>query len=132
SKKQRELVIKPSGFDIDAQQSRGVTIGHDVPEDQWQQALQSALDGFDQGASILQKFHKGARLPFRYHDFYADEVKPMHGRVLLRPYYYVIGDEARLAGTQCVACPADKKILHGMTDAVLVPTAVREPEPSAV
>ena len=132
SKKQRELVIKPSGFDIDAQQSRGVTIGHDVPEDQWQAALQSALDGFGEGASILQKFHKGTRLPFRYLDFHADEVKPMHGRVLLRPYYYVIGDEARLAGTQCVACPADKKILHGMTDAVLVPTAVREPEPSAV
>lgn len=131
SKKQRELVIKPSGFNINAQQSRGVTIGHDVPEDQWQQALQAALDGFETGPSILQEFHKGARLPMRYYDFHADEVKPMHGRVLLRPYYYVIGDEVRLAGSQCIACPADKKILHGMTDAILVPTAVREPETPA-
>ncbi|MEE3264493.1 MAG: hypothetical protein VX290_16745 [Candidatus Latescibacterota bacterium] len=129
SKKQRELVIKPSGFHMDAQQSRGVTVGHDVPEEEWQQALMSARDGFENGPSILQEFHKGARLPFRYYDFNADEVKPMHGRVLLRPYYYVIGDDVRLAGSQCIACPADKKILHGMTDAVLVPTAVREPQP---
>ncbi|MEC8930285.1 MAG: hypothetical protein VYB08_02645 [Candidatus Latescibacterota bacterium] len=129
SKRQRELVIKPSGFHMDAQQSRGVTVGHDVPEEEWQQALMSARDGFENGPSILQEFHKGARLPFRYYDFNADEVKPMHGRVLLRPYYYVIGDDVRLAGSQCIACPADKKILHGMTDAVLVPTAVREPQP---
>ncbi len=130
SKKQRELVLKPSGFHLDAQQSRGVTIGHDVPEEEWQQALQSALTGFAEGPSVLQEFHKGARLPFHYYDFHADEVKPMHGRVLLRPYYYVVGDDIRLAGSQCIACPADKKILHGMTDAVLVPTAVRESDPN--
>ncbi|MEC9378311.1 MAG: hypothetical protein VX528_05030, partial [Candidatus Latescibacterota bacterium] len=82
SKKQRELVIKPSGFHMDAQQSRGVTVGHDVPEEEWQQALMSARDGFENGPSILQEFHKGARLPFRYYDFNADEIKPMHGRVL--------------------------------------------------
>ena len=124
SKKQRELVIKPSGFHMDAQQSRGVTVGHDVPEEEWQQALMSARDGFENGPSILQEFHKGARLPFRYYDFNADEVKPMHGRVLLRPYYYVIGDDVRLAGSQCIACPADKKILHGMVDAAIMPCAV--------
>jgi hypothetical protein len=55
----------------------------------------------------------------------------MHGRVLLRPYYYALGghtaEDVTLAGVHCLVCPADKKILHGMIDAVLVPAAVREP-----
>jgi hypothetical protein len=127
SKKERELVIKPSGFTEDAQQSKGVTIGHDVSENDWQAALQAALQSFSTSPYVLQKFHKGARLPARYYDFDSEDIKPMHGRALLRPYYYVIGDDVRLAGTQCVLCPADKKILHGMIDAVLVPAAVREP-----
>ena len=62
-----------------------------------------------------------------YYDFHSGEIRPMHGRVLLRPYYYVTGEEeTKLAGIQAVVCPADKKVLHGMVDAVLVPCAVRE------
>ena len=131
SKKQRELVIKPSGFAEDAQQSKGVVIGHDVPEEEWQAALQTALQSFTTTPHVLQKFHKGARLPARYYDFESDEIKSMHGRVLLRPYYYALGghtaEDVTLAGVHCLVCPADKKILHGMIDAVLVPAAVREP-----
>lgn len=125
TKKERELVIKPSGFDERAQQSRGVTIGHDVPEEQWQQAVEEALQAFATTPYVLQEFHKGARLPARYYDFHADEIRSMHGRVLLRPYYCAVEDDVRLAGVQVLVCPADKKILHGMTDAVLVPAAVR-------
>ena len=124
SKKERELVIKPSGFSEKAQQSRGVTIGHDVPEEEWQARLDEALDSFESTPHVLQNFHKGARLPARYYDFAADRIESMHGRVLLRPYYYVAGEEVLLAGVQCLVCPADKKILHGMTEAVLTPAAV--------
>ena len=53
-------------------------------------------------------------------------MRTMHGRVLLRPYYYVADSKTpKLAGVQAIVAPADKKILHGMTDAVLVPCAVR-------
>ena len=49
----------------------------------------------------------------------------MPGRVRLCPYYFVSGegDSARpkLGGVLATICPADKKIIHGMTDAVLVP-----------
>jgi hypothetical protein len=132
SKKERELVIKPSGYAIDAQQSKGVTIGHDVPEEDWQAALRHALDAFGTTPHVLQRFHKGARLPARYYDFESSDIKPMHGRVLLRPYYYAAGDDVTLAGAQVLVCPADKKILHGMIDAVLVPAAVRAEEASPV
>lgn len=132
SKKERELVIKPSGYAENAQQSKGVTIGHDVPEGDWQEALQTALDSFHSTPHVLQRFHKGARLAAHYYDFDSHDMKPMHGRVLLRPYYYVVGDDVRLAGSQALVCPADKKILHGMIDAVLVPAAVRNETPSPV
>jgi hypothetical protein len=52
----------------------------------------------------------------------------MRGRTLLRPYYYVVGSEARLAGVQAIVCPPDKKVLHGMSDAILAPCAVASPE----
>ena len=67
---------------------------------------------------------RAARKSVRYYDFFDDEIKPMRGRVLLRPYYYLIGEEPQLAGTQAVVCPPDKKILHGMIDAVIAPCAV--------
>ncbi len=130
TKKERELVVKPSGFGEQASESRGVVIGHDVPEEIWAEALRSALARFDQGPSILQDFHKAARLPARYYDFHNDEIRSMHGRVLLRPYYYVSADDVRLAGIQAIVCPSDKKVLHGMADAVLIPCAVREGENS--
>ena len=105
-------------------------VGHDVPEETWVAGLRAAVDSFDQGPHILQEFHKAARLPLRYYDFYNDEIVAMHGRVLLRPYYYIHGQDARLAGIQAIACPADKKVLHGMSDAVLVPCAVgASPQP---
>ena len=51
----------------------------------------------------------------------------MKGRVRLCPYYFVSGegDAARpqLGGVLATIDPADKKIIHGMTDAILAPCA---------
>ena len=121
TKKQRELVLKPSGFSNIAYESKGVSIGHDLPEAKWAERLQEALDLFEYQPYILQEFHKAARRTVRYYDFYRDEVVPMRGRVMLRPYYYVIGDAPRLCGIQALVFPADKKILHGMVDAAIMP-----------
>lgn len=130
TKKERELVLKPSGFSEMASESRGVAIGHDLPEEQWATRLQEALDRFAAGPSILQKFNKAARLQARYYDFAADTVRPMHGRVLLRPYYYMVGEQPVLAGIQAIVCPQDKKVLHGMADAIIAPCALSQDVPS--
>jgi hypothetical protein len=124
TKKQREFVVKPSGFSELAYGSRGVAIGHDLPEEEWASHVQGALESFPRHPYILQKFHKSARLSARYYDFPTAEIREMRGRVLLRPYYYTSHDLIRLAGIQVVICPPDKKVLHGMTDAILVPCAV--------
>jgi hypothetical protein len=48
----------------------------------------------------------------------------MRARVRLCPFYFVIDGKAELRGALATICPADKKLLHGMRDAVLAPTAV--------
>ena len=123
TKKQRELVLKPSGFSNLAYESKGVSIGHDLSEAEWAERVQEALDRFAYQPYVLQEFHKAARRRVRYYDFDRDEVVPMRGRVMLRPYYYVIGDAPRLCGIQALVFPADKKILHGMVDAAIMPCA---------
>jgi hypothetical protein len=42
----------------------------------------------------------------------------------LCPYYFVIGGQARLSGALATFCPPDKKIIHGMQDAALLPAGV--------
>jgi len=47
--------------------------------------------------------------------------RPMPGRLRLCPYFFVVGSEARLSGALATFCPPDKKIIHGMQDAALLP-----------
>ena len=132
SKRQRELVIKPSGFSENASQSRDVAIGHDMPEGEWQDRLQTALSRFPNSPYILQEFHKSSQVRMQYYDFDRGETRPMRGRVLLRPYYYIVDSEPRLAGVQALVCPPDKKLLHGMSDAILAPCATIDEDNATV
>jgi len=54
---------------------------------------------------------------------------PMPGRVRLCPYYFVLGQgdaaRAHLGGVLATVVPADKKLIHGMTEAILAPCAVQ-------
>jgi hypothetical protein len=122
----RRLVIKPSGYSANAWGSRGVTIGHDHPESEWDAAVQAALDAFGTTPHVLQKFHHGNRYGTRYYDFAQDTVRKMHGRVRMSPYYFVENEETTLGGILVTIVPADKKLIHGMVDAVMVPAAVSD------
>ena len=126
SQADRRLVIKPSGFSATAWGSRGVTIGHDRPESEWDEAVRSALAAFNTTPHVLQKFHHGKRYGTRYYDFAQDAVRKMNGRVRMSPYFFVIDGATRLAGILVTIVPADKKLIHGMVDAVMVPAAVSE------
>ncbi len=125
TQKERELVIKPSGFSSESWGSRGVVIGHDVSADVWKQTLGNSLDKFPGESSVLQLFHKGRRVKTRYRDSYTDSIVQMEARVRLTPYYFLIDGSVRLAGILATLCPHDKKKIHGMSEAVLVPCAIR-------
>ena len=124
SQKQRELVLKISGFHEHAWGSRGVYVGHDLPAKEWAEAIERALASYPQHPFILQRFEKSRLIEASYFDFGANEVRTFQGRVRLCPYYFVIGDAAKLGGVLATICRADKKILHGMPDAVLAPCRV--------
>jgi hypothetical protein len=121
SQKQRELVLKISGFSDRAWGSRGVYVGHDLPSGEWAEAIEQALNGFANHPFILQRFEKSKLFDAQYVDFEANELRPFSARVRLCPYYFVVGDGAKLGGILATVCPANKKILHGMPDAVMAP-----------
>jgi len=121
SQKQRELVLKISGFHEDAWGARGVSVGHDLPAAEWSAAIDHALASFPEHPFILQRFEKSKLVPADYFDFETNALRQFQGRVRLCPYYFVTGDTVKLGGVLATICPANKKILHGMTDAILAP-----------
>ncbi|TKB64815.1 MAG: hypothetical protein E8D47_11910 [Nitrospira sp.] len=126
TQKERHFVIKPSGFSELAWGSRGVSVGHDMPQGEWAGAIDKALASFPQTPYILQEFHKGRLYELDYFDPVSSEMNRMSGRARLSPYYFVSGETTELAGILATVCPADKKVIHGMKDAVMVPCAVAQ------
>jgi hypothetical protein len=124
SQKQRDLILKISGFHETAWGSRSVVLGSDASQIEWQAAITDALADFSTHPHILQRFHKGRLVDQRFLNAASGEIETLHGRVRLCPYYFVIDGQAELRGALATVCPADKKLLHGMKDAIMVPTAV--------
>jgi hypothetical protein len=123
SQKERDLLLKVSGFSPLGWGSRGVALGRDLPHNEWQQRIENALATFDTSPTIMQRFHKGHLFDHRYWNPTSTELETMKGRVRLCPYYFVEPDAVRLRGALATIVPADKKLLHGMRDAILVPSA---------
>lgn len=119
SQKDRRLVLKPSGFSPLAWGSRGVKIGHDMPEHEWSDVVNTALACFENSPYVIQPFHDSALIRVKYCD--ENVIREMQARVRLCPYYFVIEDQANLGGVLATACPKDKKLIHGMVDAVIMP-----------
>jgi hypothetical protein len=124
SQKDRHLLLKVSGFSPLGWGSRGIALGSDLPHADWQQRIESALASFETSPTILQKFHKGRLFEHRYWDRDSGELKTMKGRVRLCPYYFVEENKVKLRGALATIVPADKKLLHGMSEAILVPTQI--------
>ncbi len=122
SQRDRDLVIKISGFDERAWGSRSVVVGSDCSKQEWGEALHKALGEFSEHPHLLQVFHNSLLHEHSYFD-HNGEVLTMKGRVRLTPYYFVANEKINLGGALATICPADKKLLHGMSDAILVPLA---------
>lgn len=125
TQKERHFVIKPSGFSELAWGSRGVSVGHDLAQTEWNQAIRNALAAFPTTPYILQEFHKGRLFEMNFMDDGMQTMVRMSGRARLSPYYFVTEGTVELAGILATVCPSDKKILHGMKDAIMVPCAVQ-------
>ncbi len=125
SQKERNLILKASGFHETAWGARSVVLGSDVSREEWLAAIRHAMAMAPQTLHILQDYRKPMRLK---HPVYNAEgqLYEMEGRLRLCPFYFVHGEHARIGGALATFCPADKKIIHGMKDAAMLPSAVVE------
>src|SRR5436190_737807 len=126
SQKERDLLLKISGFSPLGWGSRGIALGADLPHAEWERRINHALETFESLPTIMQRFHKGTLFDHQYWDPNSNELKTMNGRVRLCPYFFVEPNRVKLRGALATIAPADKKFLHGMRDAILVPLRVKE------
>jgi len=138
SQKERDLIIKISGYHETAWGARSVVLGSDCSRDEWQFGLDRALELAPTNLHVLQVYRKPRRVShpvYRQAQLETPNLKletavsapacaETAGRLRLCPYYFVIAGRARLSGALATFCPPDKKIIHGMQDAALLPCRV--------
>lgn len=126
SQRERDLIIKISGFHETAWGARSVVLGSDCSREEWQQGIDQALQLAPTNLHVLQEYRKPRRVS---HPVFRASAAGMvarvePGRLRLCPYYFVVGGEVRLSGALATFCPPDKKIIHGMQDAALLPSRI--------
>lgn len=124
SKRERELILKISGYHESAWGARGVVYGADCSREEWSAALELAIGDAERNPHVLQTYRKPRRAVHPLYPASAGEAAPESGRLRLCPYYMVRGERAELSGALATFCPPDKKIIHGMQDAALLPCRV--------
>jgi hypothetical protein len=129
SQRERNLILKISGYSPEAWGARGVYLGSDLSAAEWSAAVDRALRDFEHSPFILQRYVKPRREPVRWVELASGEPRELAGRTRLCPYYFVAGDgddlRPVLGGVLATVCPADKKIVHGMSEAIMAPCGVR-------
>jgi hypothetical protein len=122
SQKQRDLVLKISGYSPLAWGSKSVYVGSDLSSAEWTEQVRLGLAEFAEHPRILMKFAKGSVVEQEYgEEEDLANVLTLRGRARICPYYFVVQDKVTLGGVLSTLCPADKKLLHGMRDAVVGP-----------
>ncbi len=122
SQRERELVLKISGFSELAWGARSVRVGQDLSHEDWANAIDTALAGWPQSPWLLQEFRHTRLVEMDYAE--GQRMTAMKGRVRLCPYFFCGERETKLGGVLATVCPADKKLLHGMRDAILAPVMI--------
>ncbi|MEO6876280.1 MAG: hypothetical protein ABI222_15805 [Opitutaceae bacterium] len=125
SQKERDLILKISGYHETAWGARSVLLGSDCSREEWQEGIQHAVALAPTNLHLLQTYKKPKRVGHRVYDREAPhEAREVSGRLRLCPYYFIVDGEVRLSGALATFCPPDKKIIHGMQDAALLPSRV--------
>src|SRR5207248_3794344 len=117
--RERDLLLKVSGFSPLGWGSRGIALGADLPHAEWERRIDHALTTFESSPTIMQRFHKGRLFEHEYWDDNSGEVKTMKGRVRLCPYYFLEADHVRLRVGLATNARVYEQFGHGMRAASL-------------
>jgi len=120
SQKQRRYIIKISGFHETCWGAKSITLGSDSSNKEWLSSVENAIDQTDNCYYIIQEYKKPGK---KNHSVFNDKGEPLQttGRIRLCPYYGVKGAQIDTLGILATFCPIDKKIIHGMKDALMLP-----------
>jgi hypothetical protein len=137
SQKERDLILKISGYHETAWGARSVLLGSDCSREEWQRGVERAIELASTNLHVLQAYRKPRRLDHPVYERPGAGKKGTSeskvgtvsatvkaGRLRLCPYFFVIDGQPRLSGALATFCPPDRKIIHGMQDAALLPTRV--------
>jgi hypothetical protein len=129
SQRERDLIIKISGYHETAWGARSVVLGSDCSREEWQQGVERAIALAPTNLHVVQLYKKPRRIEHPVYDTPAPgaasaTASAKAGRLRLCPYYFLVDGPPRLAGALATFCPPDKKIIHGMQDAALLPCRI--------
>ena len=104
-------------------------LGSDCSREDWQAGIDRALQLAPTNLHVLQEYKKPRQVQHPVYRNPADNgvaaVATLEaGRLRLCPYFFNQNGRVRLAGALATFCPPDKKIIHGMQDAALLPCRV--------
>lgn len=117
SRRQRQYVLKISGFSDDGSWGRGVTFLSRLSKEDCARAIKEAMES--DATYIIQEFKKGSKFEHPYFDFNAEEIKTMKGKVRCTPYYSV--RDGSLLTAKTTMCE-NTDFIHAMTHSINVPT----------
>lgn len=120
TQKNRNYIIKRSGYNKDAWGARSITVGSDCSQEAWTESITLAINQSKTSPFIIQEFKKPKKIA---HPIYNSkgEITEEPGRVRLCPYYMKTDDHIEIKGILGTICPANKKIIHGMSVASFIP-----------
>src|SRR5258706_1075329 len=78
SQKERELILKVSGFSAHAWGARGVFLGSDLAHADWSAAIDRAVSSFNESPFVLQRYHKPELVDAKWFDFERGQVMDMN------------------------------------------------------
>lgn len=118
-RKERDYVIKPSGFSALAWGSKGVHIGDSLCKEAWDKVMEHALHSFETTPYIIQKKLKTRKIECQYYHPENKDIATMVGRVRLCPYFFNNGNRAALGGILATISPIDSEIVHGTPESIM-------------
>src|SRR5947209_3098356 len=69
SQRERDLILKISGYSPEAWGSRGVYLGSDLSHADWSAAVDKALESFARSPYVLQRYERTRLVDSNYYDF---------------------------------------------------------------
>lgn len=126
SRRQRPYILKPSGFSPLAWGGHGYSRGKNYTTHRWAQTIADLAAQAKTCPYILQTYQHSIPMVAHYYDFSSARMNHFQGKMRLCPYYFLQGENAVLSGALAAIVPLSKPVIHGMTEAVMVPAGIQD------